>query len=130
MALYSIPDMKQITRVPHDRENRSIINRIPQEQLQAIRGELNRLIDSVANSPKELITAGWLPGRDWTGTVWDAIYIAANRDYDRAAMIFGALVFETIIERPEKWSLGKYQVDGREIGSTTYFRIDRQAAGL
>ena len=125
MAIYSIPDMKQITRVPHDRDNRPIINRIPPEQLQAIFDELNRLIDEVVDTPEELITAGWLPGSDWTGTVWDAIYVAANRDHSRAAMVFGALVFETIMERPEDWSLGKYQVDGRDIGSTTYFRIHR-----
>ena len=92
MALYSIPDMKQITSVPHDRDNRPIINRIPPEQLQAIFDELNRLIDEVVDTPEELITAGWLPGSDWTGTVWDAIYVAANRDHSRAAMVFGALV--------------------------------------
>ncbi len=93
--------------------------------IQAIFDELNRLIDEVVDTPEELITAGWLPGNDWTGTVWDAIYVAANRDCSRAAMVFGALVFEAIIERPETWSLGKYQVDGRDIGSTTYFRIYR-----
>ena len=33
------------------------------------------------------------------------------------------LVFETMMKREEDWSLGKYQVNGRDIGSTTYFRI-------
>lgn len=125
MALFSIPDMKQITKVPHDKVNRPIINRIPSGQLQAIFDELNRLIDEVVDTPDELITAGWLPGSDWTGTVWDAIYVAANKDHNRAAMVFGVLAFEAIMKRPEDWSFGKYQVDGRDIGSTTYFRIYR-----
>lgn len=125
MALYSVPDMKQIIKVPHDKNNRPIINRIPSEQLQVIFDELNRLIDSVVNTQDELITAGWLPGKVWEDTVWYPIYVAANKDEQRAAMVFGALVFETIINRPEDWSLGKYQVDGRDIGSTTYFRIYR-----
>ena len=125
MALFSIPDMKQITKVPHDKVNRPIINRIPSQQLQAIFDELNRLIDEVVDTPDELITAGWLPGSDWTGTVWDAIYVAANKDHNRAAMVFGVLAFEAIMKRPEDWSFGKYQVDGRDIGSTTYFRIYR-----
>ena len=126
MALYSIPDMKQITRVPHDKDNRPIINRISPEKLQAIFDELNRLIDEVVDTQEELITAGWLPGRDWSGTVWQAIFVAANKNYNLAAMVFGALVFEAIMDRPEDWSLGKYQVDGRDIGSITYFRIHRQ----
>ena len=125
MALYSIPDMKAIVKIPHDKENRPIINRIPPEQLHAICMELNSKIDEVVDSQDELITAGWIPGHDWTGSVWEAIYIAANRNYNRAAMVFGTLVFETIMNRPEDWSLGKYQVNGRDIGSTTYFRIYR-----
>lgn len=84
---------------------------------------MNRRIDSVLNSPEKLLTAGWIPGRDWTDTVWYPIYLAANKDQDRAAMVFGAIVFETMMNRTEDWSLGKYQKNGTDIGSTTYFRI-------
>ena len=123
MPLYSIPDMKLITRIPHESTNRSIINRISSDNLLAIRNEINRLIDEVIDSHNELITSGWLPGTDWTGTVWDPIYIASRNNFKQAGMVFGTLVFEEIMSRPEDWSFGKYQVDGRDIGSTTYFRI-------
>lgn len=123
MPLYSVPDMKEITRVPHDHDNRPIINRIPAHELESIIEEINCRVDNVVDSPEELITAGWIPGHDWAGSVWEPIYIASNRDVARAGMVFGALVFEVIMNRPEAWSLGKYQVNGRDIGSTTYFRI-------
>jgi len=98
MSLFRIPDMHRYTSVPHDRDNRPLINRIPPNQLHEIFDELNRRIDAVVDSPEELITAGWIPGYDWTGTVWEPIYFACNRDYGRSAMVFGALVFETINE--------------------------------
>ena len=123
MPLYSIPDMKIIKKIPHERDNITIIKRIPKEKLELIIKELNHKIDEVADSSNEIVTSGWIPGNDWTGSVWEPIYIAAERDFSRAGMIFGALVFEIMMKREEDWSLGKYQVNGRDIGSTTYFRI-------
>ena len=123
MPLYSIPDMKIIKRIPHYYDNKLIIERIPEEQKNKIIKEINCKINEVADSPNEIITSGWIPGNDWTGSVWEPIYIAAEKDFSRAGMIFGALVFETMMKREEDWSLGKYQVNGRDIGSTTYFRI-------
>jgi len=125
MPLYTVPDLKVITRIPHDRENRPIINRIPRRDYDKIIEELNRRIDEVANSDEELITAGWIPGNNWDGTVWAPISVAANGDPQRSGMVFGAIVFEVMMNRPEDWSLGKYQINGRDIGSTTYFRIKR-----
>ena len=87
--------------------------------------ELNRRIDEVADSDEELITAGWIPGNNWDGTVWAPISVAASGDSQRSGMVFGAIVFEVMMNRPEDWSLGKYQINGRDIGSTTYFRIKR-----
>ena len=123
MPLYSIPDMKIIKKIPHERDNITIIKRIPKEKLELIIKELNHKIDEVADSPNEIITSGWIPGNDWSGSIWEPIYIAAEKDFSRAGMIFGALVFETMMNRKEDWSLGKYQVNGHDIGSTTYFRI-------
>jgi hypothetical protein len=126
MPLYSLPNMKEIIRIPHDQDNRPIIDRIPDSDLDAIVDEINRRVDAVVDSPEELITSGWIPGNYWIGTVWEPIYIAARNDFSRAGMVFGALVFEVMMNRPEDWSLGKYQVNGRDIGSTTYFRIFRR----
>ena len=77
MPLYSIPDMKIIKKIPHEHVNRSIINSIPYDERNAIIKELNHKIDEVADSPNEIITSGWIPGNDWSGSIWEPIYIAA-----------------------------------------------------
>jgi len=127
MPLFSVPDMRQITSVPHERVNRPIVNRISEEDLILIRDEINNRIDAVVDSPNELITSGWIPGSNWNGTVFQPIFTAARNDFTRSGMVFGFLVFEVVMSREEDWSLGKYQVNGRDIGSTTYFRINRQS---
>lgn len=38
-------------------------------------------------------------------------------------MFFGQLVWYAVMGRPETWASGRYEVDGREIGSRTYFRV-------
>ena len=83
-----------------------------------------RINELIAESGAEIATAGWLPGSDWTGTPFDPIYSKAARgDFDRSAMFFGQLVWYTVMHRPERWASGRYQVDGKDIGSRTYFRL-------
>ena len=123
MPLYSLPEMQQITRIPHDKDNRQIINRLTASELLCITEEINKRVDAVVGTQEELITSGWIPGHDWTGTVWEPIYTVSRNDIQRAGMVFGAIVFEVMMNRSENWSLGKYQVNGKDIGSTTYFRI-------
>jgi hypothetical protein len=33
------------------------------------------------------------------------------------------MVWEVFMERPEKWTSGRFEKDGEEIGSRTYFRV-------
>lgn len=83
--------------------------------------ELNKRIDE---NP-EVHTAGWIPGHDWTGTVFYPIYLACKKDTTAAALFFGIIVFIVFMDRPEQWSLGRYQVNDKDIASMTYFRIGR-----
>ena len=67
---------------------------------------------------------GWLPGSDWTGTAFAPhLHEVRPGDFDRSAMFFGQLVWYTIMQRPEPWASGRYEVEGRDIGSRTYFRL-------
>lgn len=82
---------------------------------------IDELIDEAGG---EIATAGWLPGSDWTGTPFEPIHaIAARQDFGRAAMFFGQLVWFAVMRRPERWGSGRYQVDGRDTSSRTYFRL-------
>jgi hypothetical protein len=83
-----------------------------------------RIDELIDESGGEVATAGWLPGSDWTGTPFEPIYTrAAPSDFDRSAMFFGQLVWFTIMQRPERWASGRYEVEGQDIGSRTYFRL-------
>lgn len=54
--------------------------------------------------------------------MYQPIYeLAAQRNPDLAAQLFGLLVFTVFMERPETWWTGRFELDGREIGSRTYF---------
>lgn len=81
---------------------------IRKEEYQVIIDELNRRIDE---NP-EVHTAGWIPGHNWDGTVFYPIYLACNKDKIAAAKFFGIIVFAVFMDRPERWSLGRYTVNG------------------
>jgi hypothetical protein len=89
------------------------------EEIREIKEALNEMIDG-----DEIHTAGWMPGSDWRGTPFQAIYEkAARHSFSAAAQCFGLMVWEVFMERPEKWTSGRFEKDGEEIGSRTYFRI-------
>ncbi len=108
-------------QVPFQREFDLLRARLPGADFDAMVARVNELIDA---SGGEVATAGWLPGSDWTGTPFEPIYtVAARQDYVRSAMFFGQLVWYVVMHRPEPWASGRYQVDGRDISSRTYFRL-------
>jgi hypothetical protein len=88
---------------------------------------VDRINDLIDGAGGEIATAGWLPGSDWTGTPFWPIYERAARlDPERAGLFFGQLVWYTVMNRPEQWASGRYQKDGVDIGSRTYFRVGGQ----
>jgi hypothetical protein len=110
-----------IEQVPFRGEFDVLRGRLSDADFEAMVARINELIDA---SGAEIATAGWLPGSDWTGTPFEPIYaIAARHDYQRSALFFGQLVWYVVMTRPEPWGSGRYQVDGRDIGSRTYFRL-------
>ena len=101
--LINIDTGKVITRIPH------------KKSFEAWRKQIST----------EVHTAGWIPGHDWTETVFYPIYLACKKDTTSAALFFGIIVFIVFMDRPEQWSLGRYQVNDKDIASMTYFRIGR-----
>ena len=75
---------------------------------------------------KRIFKSGWLPGRDWKGTPYQAIFDAfrARMDHDaayqNAGMFFGQLVQYVLIDDDEEWLFMPKDAD--ELGGTTYFR--------
>jgi len=121
MPLIEIKTNLPITKVPFGKEFSTLRKRLSPDEFTAIMARINELIDAAGG---EIATAGWLPGADWTDTPFEPIYTkGANKNQSMSGMLFGLMVWYTIMQRPERWASGRYQVDGRDIGSRTYFRI-------
>ena len=110
---------KPITRMPYESEYRRLMARMTGEEIAAIKAALNAMINGT-----EIQTAGWMPGKDWSGTPFDPIYQkAAHCNENIAARCFGLIVWQVFMERPEQWTSGRFEKDGEPIGSRTYFRV-------
>ena len=118
MTVYYLESSTPVGRLPHASEFAQSMSRMDASDLATIRAELNRLF-----ATNEIQTAGWIPGNDWTGTIWSPIYHdAARGNYDIAARIFGLIVFDVAMRRPEAWITGRFEKNGVAIRSLTYFR--------
>lgn len=107
--LIDIDTGKPIDRVPYRSEFDALRKRLSEAEFDAMVARIDELIDE---GGAEIATAGWLPGSDWTGTPFEAIYTRAARgDFGRSALFFGQLVWHTVMRRPEPWASGRYQVD-------------------
>jgi hypothetical protein len=121
--LIDIDSGRAIDLVPYRAQFDTLKGRLSQAEFESMTARINELIDE---SGAEIATAGWLPGSDWTGTAFEAIFTkAAPGDLDRSAMFFGQLVWYTIMKRPERWGSGRYELDGKQIRSRTYFRLTK-----
>ena len=110
---------KGVTNVPYAKEYRSVMSRLSKAEITAMKDELNRKIDA-----GDIHTAGWMPGSDWRGTPFQPLYEkGAAAHYTVAARMFGLLVWEVFMERPERWGSGRFDKDGKDIGSRTYFLL-------
>ena len=119
--LIDIASDKPINRIPYRGRFDALRSRLSDTEFDSMVDRINELIDE---GGAQIATAGWLPGSDWTGTPFEPIYTKAARgDFERSALFFGQLVWYTIMKRPERWASGRYQLDGKDIGSRTYFRL-------
>jgi hypothetical protein len=85
--------------------------------LALIKVRINEMVDG-----DRIHTSSWMPGRNWTGTPFQAIYEASGRDQEEAAKNFGLIIWKVFEERPESWASAHGMHDGREIRGRTYFR--------
>lgn len=120
--LYSVPDLRRIESIPHAVEYlrwRTALNQANPQAYQRIHDELHGRFDG-----REVDTSSWIPGSDWTGTVFQSIYDACGEDPSAAALFFGLLVWQVVMDREDCWSFGRYEKGGIPIRGMTYFRID------
>lgn len=114
--LWNIDKKKRVTDIPHKQEFDQWTGRLSADQISAIKQEINNRIEG-----KEVNTAGWIPGNNWIGTPFQAIYeTACQMNRETSGQCLGLFVWVTFMEREDDWSFGRYT-----DGGVTYFKIDR-----
>lgn len=120
--LYSVPDLNKIDNVSHASDYRHWRAELDRTDPGAYT-RIHEWLDSRFTT-REVDTSGWIPGADWTGTVFEPIYWACRENPEVAALFFGLLVWQVVMDRDDCWSFGRYEKEGVPIRSMTYFRID------
>ena len=86
-------------------------SRLSDDEYQAMIAELNRVIQEKLDNKEQVVVSSFIPGSDWSGTVWDPIYTkACGFDFDHSAQFFGLLVCQVLIDRKEIWYFIKQDV--------------------
>ncbi len=117
--LYSIDTCKYVTKLPHNKDYDKWRKNISDLEYEKIVDVINQEIDG-----NDVNTAGWIPGHNWTGTVYEAIDTACGGNEIQSGWFFGLIVFKTLMERHDHvWGFGKFESKGIPIKSMTYFII-------
>jgi len=117
--LWDVDKQKVVQNIPHKNQYDLWMSRLCHDDIKEIKSEILQRIkgDKVA-------TAGWIPGSDWRGTPFQAIYEQACRfDQESAAKCFGLIVWETMMEHEDYWGFGRYELNYLPIKSMTYFKV-------
>ena len=118
--LWDVHRNREMTRIPHKGDYDVWASRLTDAQKKAIKDEILLRIKG-----DEVATAGWIPGSDWAGTPFDAIWdVACQRNVEAAGKCFGLFVWETLMEHEDYWGFGKYDLKNVPIESMTYFKVN------
>jgi hypothetical protein len=120
--LFDVPSMRRITRVPYEETYRPLRRALDQVDPTAY-GKIHDELTSRFNG-REIDTSSWIPGNDWTGTVYAPIYIACGEDVVASAKFFGQIVWQVVMDIDSCWASGHYELNGVPIKGRTYFSID------
>jgi len=101
----------KITAVWHKKFFDASKNWLSDDEYQTIVDELNRIVQKSIDDGEDIVVSSFIPGSDWSGTVWEPIYTkACGFDFDHSAQFFGLLVYQVLIDRPEAWYFIKQDV--------------------
>lgn len=119
--IISIDTGKVKTTLPYHNDFKNWRKNLSDDDYCIITDTLNEMIDG-----NEVHTAGWMPGSNWIGTVFEPLYHACRRNKTVAALFYGLIVYKVFMERPDTWACGRFQLSGKEIKSLTYFKVNIQ----
>jgi len=110
----------KITSIPHREDYERWRANLSDSDYKAIIDELHRIMNE-----GDVFTSSYLPGSDWTGTVYQPIYIACGESFDAAKLFYGILVWIAVQLHPEEWRFTRQERDDESLIGLTYFRGKR-----
>jgi len=117
MSLYSVSG-SLITNTPHKDKYDIIRSRLTQDQEDAIIEEIHKKINE-----KDIFSASFLPGSDWTDTPFQCIYEACNQDQQEAGYAYGIFCWIAVQRHGDKWICYKSEERNKQLGlGWTYFK--------
>lgn len=116
--LFDIDSGQEVNYIPHQNNFNLWRSRLSEKEFDSITDKLNSLIDK-----DEIHTSSWIPGNNWSNTVFEPIYAkACNMDENLSGLCFGLFVWYVFQERDDEWYFGRFEKDGFPIKGMTYFR--------
>ena len=117
---------RAIETVPYAKDFERRRARLSEDDFDAVVDALTKQLDSVPVGKSTSVS--WIPGSDWTGTVFMPIYThACGRNFEAAALFLGSLMKWVVIHHPSNWrsvKQPKAKGDPEGIETTLYWRVD------
>lgn len=121
-------EKNKINDIPksHKKEWDTWRSRISDDEFEAICDEIEKKIDADLENGVDIQVAGWIPGNDWIGTVYEPIWSkSCKKHHTHSGWFFGNIVWWIMINRrEEEWYFHKQE----NISSMIYFQIKEQNA--
>jgi hypothetical protein len=117
---------RAIESVPYAKDFERRRARLSNADFYAIADALTAQLDAVPVGKSTSVS--WIPGADWTGTVYMPIYTdACGHNFEAAALFLGSLMKSVVINHGSHWRSvkqpkAKTNPDG--IETTLYWRVD------
>ena len=117
-------DGKQITDIPRRRREQFNIWRgnLADSDYEAVVEAINEYVNAVPQDKP--FVSSYIPGHDWTDTVYEPLYIACGRGIEQSGWFFGLIVWQAMIDHEEEWVLKLADKEDDVLG-TTYWRRNR-----
>jgi hypothetical protein len=120
--LFSI-DGKQITDIPRRRQADFSVWRgnLADSDYEAVLEAIYEYVNAVPQDKP--FVSSYIPGHDWTDTVYEPLYIASGRSVEQSGWFFGLIVWRAMIDHEEEWAFKLADKEDDVLG-TIYWRRD------
>lgn len=118
-------DGKEITDIPRRRRADFNMwrNNLSDSDYEAVVEAINEYVNAVPQDKP--FVSSYIPGHDWTDTVYEPLYIACGRSIEQSGWFFGLIVWQVMIDHEEEWVFKLADKEDDVLG-TTYWRRNRQ----